>query len=62
MKAMLGIESAIVKRVSSSKKETSAKVYLPKGWDGRLVAIIPLFFEGETELRLRWLRYRHDNG
>jgi hypothetical protein len=52
MKAMLGIESAIVKRVAVSEKETSAKVYLPKGWDGRMVVIIPLSFEGETEFEV----------
>ena len=52
MKAMLGIDEAVVKRVAVSKQETSAKVYLPKGWDGRLVAIIPLSFEGETEFEV----------
>ena len=52
MKARLGTDEAVVKRVASSEKETSAKIYLPKGWDGRLVAIIPLFFEGETEFEV----------
>ena len=49
---MLEINDAVVKRVAVSEKETSAKVYLPKGWDGRLVAIIPLSFEGETEFEV----------
>jgi len=52
MKATLGMEEVIIKRVSVSEKETSAKVYLPKGWDGRMVVIIPLFFEGETEVEV----------
>ena len=52
MKATLRPQEAVVKRVAVSEKETSAKVYLPKGWDGRLVAIIPLFFEGETEVEV----------
>ena len=49
MKAILETEEAIVKRVTFGGKETSAKVYLPKGWDGRLVAVIPLSFEGGRE-------------
>ena len=52
MRTILKTDEAVVKRVASSEKETSAKVYLPKGWDGRLVAIIPLFFEGETEVEV----------
>jgi len=52
MKVTLQTEEAVVKRVAVSEKETSAKVYLPKGWDGRLVAIIPLFFEGETKVEV----------
>jgi hypothetical protein len=52
MKATLGMEEVIIKRVSVSEKETSAKVYLPKRWDGRMVVIIPLSFEGETEVEV----------
>jgi hypothetical protein len=54
MKAVLQTEETIVKRVATSKKQTSGNVYLPRAWAGRLVAIIPLSFdfeeEGETEL------------
>ena len=52
MQAILKTESALVKRVTVSEKETSAKVYLPKGWDGRMVVIIPLSFEGEKEFEV----------
>jgi len=52
MRTILKTDEAVVKRVAVSKQETSAKVYLPKGWDGRMVVIIPLSFEGETEFEV----------